>query len=67
MSETIPGGCYIGTDGQAHDAHGNVLASKPADVPPAAVETPGPIGPVSETVSEAAVVTMPAARKAKRG
>jgi len=63
MSETIPGGYYIGTDGQAHDAHGNVLASKSADIP----AEPGPIGPVSETVSEAAVVTMPAARKAKRG
>lgn len=25
LDETVPGGRYIGTDGKAHDAHGNPI------------------------------------------
>lgn len=28
LDETIPGGQYLGPDGVAHDAHGNVLKSE---------------------------------------
>ncbi len=40
MSDTIPGGYYIGTDGIPHDAHGNVIAAPAAKPEPEAAPAP---------------------------
>ena len=45
MATTIPGGYYIGQDGQPHDCDGKPVS------PPVEPET-GPIGPVDEPEAE---------------
>lgn len=71
MATTIPGGYYLGTDRQAHNANGERIAARiavesaagtPVDAP---MKATGPIGPVPAGPEPEAEPAAP--RKAKRG